>query len=86
MPKFQIDEGYSISNLNQGKDVTEIVKELLKKENELQFNFNINNDTMGGDPLPGVKKFLMVEFSPENNFNKTYKIGIEEGQNLNYYE
>lgn len=86
MPKFQIDEGYSISNLNQGKDVTDVVRELLKKENNLQFNFNVNNDTMGGDPLPGVKKFLMVEFSPESNLNKIYKIGIEEEQNFNYHE
>jgi hypothetical protein len=83
-PKFQIDEGYSNTNLNQGYDVTEIVKELLQKEDNLKFNFNVNNLTMGGDPIPGIKKFLMVEFSYESNIKNKYKIGISEEENFNY--
>jgi hypothetical protein len=83
-PKFQIDEGYSNSNLNIGNNVTEIVKELLIKENNLQFNFNVNNLTMGGDSVPMVKKFLMVDFSPESNLNKKYNIGLHEDETFNF--
>jgi hypothetical protein len=83
-PPFQIDEGYSGMELNVGNDVTDIVKELLKIENNLQFNFNINNESMGGDPAFGSRKFLIIEFSPESNLNKKYKMGLHEGQTFNF--
>lgn len=83
-PDFQIDEGYSFNNLNQGKDVTDIVKLLLEKENFSKFNFVVSNDNLGGDAVPMVKKFLIVTFSYTSNPNKLYKIGIEEGQNFKF--
>ena len=83
-PPFQIDEGYSGMELNVGNDVTDIVKELLKIENNFQFNFNINNESMGGDPAFGSRKFLIIEFSPESNLNKKYKMGLHEGQTFNF--
>jgi hypothetical protein len=83
-PPFQIDEGYSGMELNVGNDVTDIVKELLKIENNLQFNFNINNESMGGDPAFGSRKFLIIEFSPESNLSKKYKMGLHEGQTFNF--
>jgi hypothetical protein len=83
-PPFQIDEGYSGMELNVGSDVTDIIKELLKIEDNFQFNFNINNESMGGDPAFGSRKFLIIEFSPESNLNKKYKMGLHEGQTFNF--
>ena len=42
-PPFQIDEGYSGMDINVGSDVTDVVKKLLEIEDNIQFNFNINN-------------------------------------------
>ena len=83
-PSFEIDEGYTNSVLDIAKDVTEIVKGLLEKENNLQFNIHVNNDIMGGDPIYMTKKFLMLEFSPESEPEKIFKIGTNEGMTLNF--
>lgn len=83
-PKFEIDEGYTNSVLNVVNDVTDILKEILLKENNLQFNVHVNNTTMGGDPIYMTRKFLMLEFSPESNPNKIFKIGTHEGMYLNF--
>jgi hypothetical protein len=39
---------------------------------------------MGGDSVPMVKKFLMVNFSPKSNLNKKYNIGLHEGETCNF--
>jgi hypothetical protein len=39
---------------------------------------------MGGDPAFGSRKFLIIEFSPESNLNKKYKMGLHEGQTFNF--
>lgn len=77
-PEFQIDEGFSDQNLNIKKDVTGIVMDLLRKQNNLKFSFEVNNDTMMGDPAYGCRKFLTVEFSYENNLEYVSKISIPE--------
>lgn len=83
-PKFQIDEGYSNSNLNLGNDVTDIVNNLLSSKNFDGFDFLVENGILGGDPFFGTKKFLFLEFCPISNPDKTYKIGVDEGQYLNF--
>jgi len=83
-PEFEIDEGYTNSVLNVVNDVTDIVKESLLKEDNLQFNIHIDNNTMGGDPIYMTRKFLMLNFSPENNPSKIFKIGTHEGMHLNF--
>jgi hypothetical protein len=83
-PPFQIDEGYSGMDINVGSDVTDVVKKLLEIEDNIQFNFNINNESMGGDSAHGLRKFLIVEFSPKSDLNKIYKMGLHEGQTLTF--
>jgi hypothetical protein len=83
-PPFVIDEGYSGIELNVGADVIEQVNNLLSVEDYKKFNFNINNTTMGGDPCFGYRKFLIVEFYPEKDSNKIYKIASHEGHTLTF--
>jgi hypothetical protein len=83
-PPFQIDEGYSEMDVNVGDDVTDIVKKLLEMEDNIRFNFNINNESMGGDPAYGLRKFLILEFSPESNLDKIYKMGLHEGLTFDF--
>jgi len=83
-PPFQIDEGYSDIEINVGRDVFKNVKKLLEIENNTQFNFNINNESMGGDPANGLRKFLIIEFSPKSDLSKIYKMGLHEGQIFNF--
>jgi len=83
-PEFEIDEGYTNSVLNVVNDVTDIVKESLLKEDNLQFNIHIDNNTMGGDPIYMTRKFLILNFSPENDPSKIFKIGTHEGMHLNF--
>ena len=71
-------------DINVGDDVTDIVKKLLEIEDNIQFNFNINNESMGGDSAHGLRKFLIVEFSPKSDLNKIYKMGLHEGQTLTF--
>ena len=39
---------------------------------------------MGGDPAFGLRKFLIVEYSPKSDLNKIYKMGLHEGQSLTF--
>lgn len=82
-PEYEIDEGYGGSILNTGKDVTDIVKVFLEQKDNLCFDFEVNNETMGGDPIYLTRKFLIVEFSPKE-INKIYKIGVSEGTRINF--
>lgn len=82
-PSFEIDEGYTQMVLNVTNDVTEIVKEHLLTQDNLGFNISVNNTTMGGDPIHMARKFLMLEFSFENEPTKIFKIGTHEGMTLN---
>jgi hypothetical protein len=77
-PPFEIDEGYTNIPLNVTNDVTDIVREKLKEQNNEKFYFNVNNEVMGGDPSPGNRKFLFVKFYL-NNSNNIYNIGLHEG-------
>lgn len=79
---FEIDEGYSNYSLSIRVDVTEIVKKFLEKENYLKFSVPVNNESLGGDPAVQNRKFLFVWFSFENDIEKIYKIGANEGQIL----
>lgn len=83
-PSFEIDEGYTNSVLDVVNDVTNLVKDLLEKEDNLQFNIHVDNTTMGGDPIYMTRKFLMLEFSPETEPDKVFKIGVHEGMTLNF--
>jgi len=83
-PSFEIDEGYTNSVLDVTNDVTDIVSALLEKEDNMLFNIHIDNNTMGGDPIHMTRKFLMLEFSPENDPDKIFKIGTHEGMTLNF--
>lgn len=82
-PNFQIDEGYSVTNLNLGEDVTIFVEKLLAEHNYEKFDFLVDNGYLGGDPLPQTKKFLIIDFSLESNPTKIYQVGIDENQKLN---
>lgn len=81
---FEIDEGYISMPLGIVKDVTDITKNLLSKYDDKRLFFNINNDTMNGEPIAGQRKFLFIEFSPENDNEKIIKLGISEGQNIDF--
>jgi len=45
----------------------------VEHQNDLGFNINVNNDTMGGDPIHMTRKFLMIEFSFEIEPTKIFK-------------
>lgn len=83
-PNFDIDEGYYDSILGVTKEVTEVIQRFLEKENYLRFNFNVNNNSMEIDPIHMSKKFLMLEFSPESDPSKIFKIGAHEGMTLDF--
>jgi len=79
---FEIDEGYANSTLSETVDVTEIVKEFLKRENYKKLNIHISNECLGGDPVVQNRKFLFIWFSLDVDKSKIYKLGVNEGQNL----
>lgn len=83
-PSFEIDEGYSSIQLNKVNDVTEEIKKLLKEYNNKRLYFNVNNNTMGGDPIFGQKKCLFIEISPNTDLNKIIKLGITEGHSIDF--
>lgn len=79
---FEIDEGYSESELGIRVDVTDIVQTFLDKFEKSKLDIPINNETFGVDPIFGSKKFLFVWFSLESNPDKIYKAGGNEGAHL----
>jgi hypothetical protein len=83
-PPFEIDEGYSGIKISETKDVTEIVSNLLKEENNEEFNININNIILGGDPSYMSRKFLFLEFTSDIEPHKIYNIGVAENTNFNF--
>jgi len=83
-PPFEIDEGYSTTPLNVVSDVTDIVRKLVDDKNGLSLSFNVNNETMGGDPIYGQKKSLIVTLHPIDDENKTLELGITEGHTINF--
>ena len=82
--EFEIDEGYSNYPLNSGNDVFEIVNQKLQEQNYEKFLFNVNNETMGGDPSFGHRKVLLLEFSLEKYPEKIYELGISESFNIDF--
>jgi hypothetical protein len=77
-PPFEIDEGYANIPLNVTNDVTDIVREKLKEQNNEKFYFNVNNEVMGCDPSHGNRKLLFIKFYLSNS-NNIYKLGLNEG-------
>ncbi len=83
-PPFEIDEGYSTIPLNITKDVTDIVQELLNTTDELKLSFNVNNGTMGNDPMWGHRKCMIITIYPDGYPNKLFKLGITEGSSIDF--
>ena len=81
---FEIDEGYTNLKLNVVNDVLDLVNENLKSNNYKKISLRADNETLGGDPIWGHKKFLTVEISPEEDTNKVFKIGVHEGLTLTF--
>jgi hypothetical protein len=81
-PPYEIDEGYDTSPPDVVNDVTQIVTKLIKKDNCQKIDFSVNNDTMEGDPIWGQRKFLTIEFFPEEYPDKIFKIAAREGSNI----
>jgi hypothetical protein len=81
---FEVDEGHSGSKLNITNNVTDIVRQNVVENNHRMINIRVDNDVLGGDPVFGSRKFLVVELSPRTDMNKIYKIGIHEGQVLKF--
>jgi hypothetical protein len=79
---FEIDEGYSGIELNVVNDVTEVVRTLLAKEDDLKIDLHVANDVLGGDPAFGMRKFIIIRLTNEVEPDKIYQIGIHEGQRL----
>lgn len=65
-----------------GKEVTQIVKELVAKGEK----FKVNNTTMGGDPVSGIKKKLYIDLRKENKtvrfFRGITRVEITEGEDM----
>lgn len=76
---FEIDEGYSMTKLNIVSDVYDHVYSYIKMTDFMEFDFNVTNENLGGDPVYMSRKFLFVEFSPENDPEKVFKLSINEG-------
>lgn len=83
-PSFQIDEGYENTPLNIVNDVTQHVQKILDKNNGLNLSLMVNNETLGGDPIWGQRKVLIIEFYPENHEDKLFKIGCTEGHEIDF--
>jgi len=83
-PPFEIDEGYSNMPLNVVTDVTNIVKKLIKKDNNKKISFNVNNDTMGSDPLFGYRKCMIIECYFKNSPKNIYRLGVTENHDINF--
>lgn len=83
-PPFEIDEGYNTMPLNIVDDVTDIVKKHLEEQGGYKLLFGVNNETMGGDPIFGHRKVMIVKFHPEGHEDKIYKLGITEGHGIDF--
>lgn len=83
-PPFEIDEGYSTTPLNVGIDVTEKVNMLLNLTENKHLKFNVNNNTMGEDPIWGHRKCMIIEFYPEGYENKIIELGVTEGHEIDF--
>ena len=80
-PYFEIDEGYDQTPLGQLADVTSIVDDILSKTNYEKMEI-VTNNTVFGDPTPGFRKFLYIDFSLDINPEKIYRIGSHEGSSF----
>lgn len=83
-PPFEIDEGYNTMPLNVVSDVTELVKKYVEEQGGYKLCFNANNETMGGDPIFGHRKVMIVNFHPEGHEDKNFKFGITEGHGIDF--
>lgn len=83
-PPFEIDEGYSTMPTNVVEDVTDIVKGLVESTGGIRLDFIADNDNMGGDPIWGHRKCLIVELYPEGHPEELLKLGVAENHGLNF--
>lgn len=86
-PNFEIDSGYIGMPIGFKIDVTSSVEEFLKEQNYERLNVMATNSLCNDDPLPGIRKFLFIDFSFEINPTKRYTIGSPEGYmvSIDYY-
>jgi hypothetical protein len=61
------------------RDVTGILKAILAAASTGRFQFTVNNDTLGGDPLKGIIKELLITYSYEG---ETRSITVREFEEL----
>jgi hypothetical protein len=61
------------------KDVTGIVKSISTAASSGRLSLVVNNDNLGGDPIKGIKKELVVTYSYAG---KTYSINVREYEEL----
>jgi len=71
--EIQIDEGYAKS-APVFKDVTDIIRANLAKNNNLYIDIEVNNDTMQGDPIFMTKKSIFIEYSFDKEPDKKYSL------------
>jgi hypothetical protein len=83
-PPFEIDEGYSTVPLNITKDITTIIQKILDDNNQLKIFINVNNETMGGDPIWGHRKCMILTIYPDGYPNKIFKLGVTEGSSIDF--
>jgi hypothetical protein len=83
-PPFEIDEGYGDMPLNVINDVTDIVKQLVEDNGGTKLKFIVDNGLLGGDPIYGYRKVVIVEFYPESNPDDVFTFGVTEGSSIDF--
>jgi hypothetical protein len=83
-PPFEINEGYHGTPLNVTNDVTEIVRKIVDDSDGTKIHFFVDNDLLGGDPIHGYRKVVLVEFYPESDSENILKIGMIEGSFIDF--
>lgn len=76
---FEIDEGYTNMPFNIHSDVTEIIRKNIEENGGRSLNIRVDNNILGGDPIFGYRKFLIVNYKLND---KDYSIGASEGDSL----
>lgn len=83
-PPFEINEGYIESPLNVTNDVTEIVQQQVDNNGGSILRFIVDSSLLGGDPIFGYRKVMIVELYPESNPNDIFKFGEIEGSVIDF--
>jgi hypothetical protein len=83
-PPFEINEGYSETPLDVVNDVTEIVQKYVDDNGGTKLKFYVDSALLGGDPLWGYRKVVIVELYPESNPDDVFKFGEIEGSVIDF--